>query len=324
MDIIESLHAFEKIKLLADQRRLEILRLLMASPATLTQLSRKVRRSPAWVRHHLQLLESANLVEMTEIRTTGKVTEKYYRARAAAFLLQEVILPKTKQPMIVFSGSHDLALEDAARRLARHVRMLSLPVGSLDGLVNLRLGLCQLSGAHLLEEGGGYNVSHVQYIFPDRDMELLTVGQRTQGLLLAPGNPKSIKGIADLARPGVRFVNRNRGSGTRLWFDSELKKLGVPIGAIYGYDRLVKTHTEAASLIRAGSADAALGLQAAARQHWLDFIPLFEERYDLVLPCDQEETLAPLLDYIQSADFRRSLDMLTGYNTAHSGEQIPV
>jgi molybdate-binding protein/DNA-binding HxlR family transcriptional regulator len=324
MDIIESLHAFAQIKLLADQRRLEILRLLMASPATLTQISRKVRRSPAWVRHHLQALESANMVEMTEIRTTGKVTEKYYRARAAAFLLQEVILPKTKQPIIVFSGSHDLGLEDAARRLASRVRMLSLPVGSLDGLVNLRLGLCQLSGAHLLEAHGEYNISHVQYMFPDLDMELLTVGHRSQGLMLAPGNPKRINGIADLARPGIRFVNRNRGSGTRLWLDSELKKLGVPAGAIYGYERLVKTHTEAAALIRAGSADAALGLQAAARQNWLDFIPLFEERYDLVLPRDQEETLAPLLDYIQSADFRRSLDMLTGYNTAHSGEQIPV
>jgi putative molybdopterin biosynthesis protein len=324
MDIIESLHAFDKIKLLADQRRLEILRLLMASPATLTQLSRKLRRSPAWVRHHLLLLRSVHLIEMTEIRTTGKVTEKYYRARAAAFLLHEVILPRTKRPMIVFSGSHDLAMEDAARRLARHVQVLSLPVGSLDGLVNLRLGICQFSGTHLLEAGGEYNVAHVQCIFPDRDMELLTVGHRTQGLMLAPGNPKRINGIADLARPGIRFVNRNRGSGTRLWLDAELKKLNVPTGAIHGYERLVMTHTEAASLIRAGSADAALGLQAAASQHWLDFIPLFEERYDLVLPRDQEQPLTPLLDYIQSADFRRSLDKLAGYNTAHSGEQIPV
>ncbi len=114
------------------------------------------------------------------------------------------------------------------------------------------------------------------------------------------------------------------GSGTRLWFDSELKRTGISPGEIRGYDHIVKTHTEAASLIETGRADAALGLQAAARQHRLDFVSLFEERYDLVLPREQEKTLAPFLDYIQSADFRRSLDSLTGYNTAHSGEHIQL
>lgn len=324
MHNVEPLQAFDQIKLLADPRRMTILRHLMTAPATLTHLARSMGRSPAWIRHHIKSLESAGLVEMAEVRTTGTVTEKYYRARAGAFLLQELILPKSKRPSIVFSGSHDLALEAAATSLSKRINLLNLPVGSLDGLVNLRQGLCQVSGAHLLDENGEYNTTYVRHLFPDRDMEIITLANRTQGLMLAVGNPKRVKKIADLADRKVRFVNRNAGSGTRLWFDSQLHKLKIPVEKIKGYGHLVATHTEAASLIKSGKVDAAIGLQAAARQHGLDFVPLFEERYDLILPREREKTLTPLLDYIQTIDFRRSLDSLTGYNTAHSGEQIPI
>jgi len=324
MDAVETLEAFEQIKLLADSRRMQILRLLMAAPATLTHLARSLGQSPAWIRHHLLALESANLVELAEVRTTGTVTEKFYRAKAGAFLLQELILPMSKKPAVIFSGSHDLALEATASSLARHFNLLNLPVGSLDGLVNLRQGLCQISGAHLLAESGEYNVPYVRHLFPDRDMELITLAHRTQGLMLTAGNPEGIGGIAALARAGVRFANRNAGSGTRLWLDAELKRQGIPPEQINGYDRVVKTHSEAASLIESSKADAALGLQAAAHQHHLDFIPLFEERYDLVLPREQECVLAPLLDYIQTVSFRQAAEALTGYTTAHSGEQIPL
>jgi molybdate-binding protein len=324
MNDIESLRAFEQIKVMADARRMWVLRLLMAKPATLTQLARTLKHSPAWVRHHIQALESAQLVELTEIRITGKVTEKYYRARAGAFLLQELILPATRKRAIVFSGSHDLALEAMARRLARHILLLNSPVGSLDGLINLRLGLCHIAGAHLLDESGEYNTPYIRRLFPDREMEIFTLANRTQGLIAKAGNPKGIKCLADLARSNVRFVNRNPGSGTRLWLDTELKRLGIASTQIDGYDREVKTHSEAASLIEMGQADATLGLQAAAHRHGLDFTPLCEERYDLVLPREQEKKLAPVLDYIQTLDFRNTLNSLTGYNTAHSGEQIPL
>ncbi len=324
MKKVESLHAFDQIKLLADTRRMEILRLLMASSATLTQLARILGQSPAWVRHHILALESADLIELAETRTTGKVTEKFYRAKASALLLQEVILPKSKRPAVIFSGSHDLALEIIAERLAKHVTLLSLPVGSLDGLVNLRQGLCQVSGAHILDESGEYNTPTVRHLFPDRDMDVITLAYRTQGLILAEGNPKGIKSIADLPRPGVRFVNRNAGSGTRLWLDAELRRRGISSDVIDGYGTTVKTHSEAAELIETGQADVSLGLQAAARQHELDFIPLFEERYDLVLPREQEQALHPLLDYLQTLDFRKSLSVLTGYNPTHTGEQILV
>jgi putative molybdopterin biosynthesis protein len=175
-----------------------------------------------------------------------------------------------------------------------------------------------------LDESGVYNTPFVRHLFPDRDVEIVTLAHRTQGLMLAAGNPKRIKKVLAIAKAHVRFVNRNAGSGTRLWFDAELRKLKIAPKKINGYDKIVKTHSDAASLIETGKADVALGLQAAAHQHGLDFIPLFEERYDLILPRENEKTLVPLLDYLQTTNFRNELKALTGYNTTHSGEQIPL
>ena len=96
---------------------------------------------------------------------------------------------------MIFSGSHDLALEGMAEHLQKHLTLLSLPVGSLDGLVNLRQGLCQISGSHLLDESGEYNTPFVRHLFPDRAVEIITLAHRTQGLMLASGNPKGVKKI---------------------------------------------------------------------------------------------------------------------------------
>jgi putative molybdopterin biosynthesis protein len=322
MDGIETLHTLGQIKLLADARRMNILCLLMASPATLTHLARTLKQSPAWVRHHLLALQAADLVEMIEVRKTGKVTEKYYQAKAGAFLLQQLVVPKTKKPALIFSGSNDLALESMAHHLGKHFHLLNFPIGSLDGLVYLRQGLCQFSGSHILDEDGEYNASTVRHLFPDREVEMVTLAYRIQGLIVRPGNPKSFKRIQDIARSGMRFVNRNPGSGTRLWFDAELKRLKMDTKQIKGYDQIAKTHSESAAMIEQDLADVTLGLQAAAHQHHLDFIPLYEERYDLVVPHENEEFISPLLDYLQTAAFRNELNSLTGYNSAHSGEQI--
>jgi putative molybdopterin biosynthesis protein len=324
MPNIELLNSFEAIKVLADPRRLEILRLLMASPATLTQLGRRLKRSPAWIRHHLMALEHARLVQLHEVRVAGRATEKYYRAVAGALWLEQLVLPKTRLPVVVFSGSHDPVLQPVADRLSGHELFLTLYVGSLNGLANLRQGFCQLTGIHLLHETGEYNRPYVRHFFPDREVELITLAHRTQGLMLAAGNPKSVRGIRDLARSGLKFVNRNAGSGTRLWLERELHRLGLDPALIGGLDQQVSTHTMAASYVKSGKADAALGLQAAAHECDLAFVPLFEERYDLVLPPQAERTLAPFLDFIQTAEFRTRVRAMTGYNTAHSGELIPM
>jgi putative molybdopterin biosynthesis protein len=325
MPFIEHLHTFAQIKLLADKRRLAILRLLMAAPASLTQLGLALGEHPAWVRHHLKQLEQAGLVEIVETRVTSGVVEKFYRARANGLLLQELILPEdAAHPTVVFSGSHDLAIELLARQLSAHLNILTLPVGSLDGLVTLRQGLCNFSGAHLMDSSGEYNAPFVRHFFPDRATLLITLAHREQGLILFPGNPKQIQNLSDLARPEVVFVNRQKGSGTRLWLDNELHRLSIPADQIRGYDREVRLHTECASLVQNGEADVAIGLHAAAHQAGLDFIPLFQERYDLVFPREQANFLMPLLDTIQTSAFRQSVNNLNGYDTTHTGEQIPL
>jgi putative molybdopterin biosynthesis protein len=324
METIKPLHAFEQIKILADANRMTILRLLMAGPATLTQLGVSVGEHPAWVRHHVKILEAAQLIEISELRITAGVTEKFYRAKASALLLQELILPKSQKPVIIFSGSHDTGLEHIAQQLSRHVSILSLPVGSLDGLVNLRQGLCHVAGAHLLDTNGEYNTPFVRHLFPDRSVSMVTLAHRIQGLIVAPGNPKGIKSISDLAREDVQFINRNPGSGTRLWLDKELRRINLPAEQIRGYENTVQTHSQSAHCVQTGQADVAIGIQAAAWEIELDFIELFEERYDLIIPDEQVRLVNPLLEHLQTGSFRRELNSLTGYNTAHSGEKIPL
>lgn len=322
MDKITALHTFDQIKLLADARRLRLLRLLMAAPATLTQLAKTVGESPAWVQHHIKTLEAAGLVELDSVRATSAFFEKYYRARASGFLLQELILPQGEKPTAIFSGSHDLALEALAERLQTRLRLLALPVGSLGGLVNLRQGLCQISGAHLLDENGEYNAPTVRRLFPEHGVSLVTFANRIQGLMVAPGNPRGIRSLADLTRAELRFLNRNPGSGTRIWLERELARQGIPVSAIQGYENCVSTHSQAAEAVRRGEADVSLGIQAAAQNQGIGFLPLFEERYDLVVPLVHQSILAPLLDALQTAAFRHAAEALTGYSASHSGEQI--
>ncbi len=322
---IQPLHSYEQLKLLADPRRLRILRQLMTAQASLTQLGQALGEHPAWVRHHLKQLEAAGLVELVETHIEAGVVEKFYRARAGGFLLQELILPENPgRPAVVFSGSHDLAVELLARDLAPHLDLLLMPVGSLDGLVSLRQNLCQVAGCHLLDASGEYNLPTVRHFFPDRPTRVVTLAHREQGLMTAPGNPKGIHGLADLRRTDVRFVNRNPGSGTRLWIDQQFHLLGILPAEVRGYEMCVQTHTESARQVHSGAADAAIGLHASAVQFGLDFMPLFHERYDLVLAQDQLSQVTPLLDTIQTGAFRRRMDTLTGYETTHTGEQIPL
>jgi putative molybdopterin biosynthesis protein len=325
MSSITSIHSFDQLKLLADPRRLAILQHLMSAPATLTSIGNVIGEHPAWVRHHLKKLEDVGLVKLVETRIQSGVVEKYYQACSNGYLLQELILPQdSTKPVIVFSGSHDLVIELLARKLSKYFLLLTLPVGSLDGLITLRQNLATLSGTHLLDESGEYNLPFIRRFFPDRNMIVITLAHREQGLMVAPGNPKSIHSLNDLARPDITFVNRNPGSGTRLWLDRQLTSLGIPLEIIHGYGTSIITHTECASLIKAGKADVALGLQAAAHQHGLDFLPLFEERYDIVFNQEHAPMLTPLLDRLQALSFRRQVDALTGYATGHTGEQIPL
>ncbi|MCA9932781.1 MAG: helix-turn-helix domain-containing protein, partial [Anaerolineales bacterium] len=275
---IRALHKFEYLKLLADNNRLMILRHLMAGPATLSQLSKLLSTYPARLRHHVKLLEEAGLVALTNTRVGQGFVEKFYQATARAFVVNLTLLP-VSLPIgaIVVWGSDDLALE----RLAAHLHemdgmpdLFTLPVGSLDGLIALRQGLCQLAGCHLLDaETGEYNSAHVRRLFPGQEMLLVTLAYRQQGLMVAPGNPLAVHSLADLTREDVRFANRLRGAGTRVWLDLQLRQLEISPLEIRGYETAWRTHLQVAEAVATGQADVGLGVKAAVRPFQLDFIP---------------------------------------------------
>jgi len=155
-------------------------------------------------------------------------------------------------------------------------------------------------------------------------MRVITLAYREQGLMTAPGNPKAIRSLADLARQDVSFINRNPGSGTRLWLDRHLQESGIPTEKVNGYANFVNTHTACGRAVQSGAADVALGLRATAHQLGLDFIPLFHERYDLIYTQEQSQLLEPLMDTIQTLPFRQGVNALHGYDTTHTGELIPL
>ena len=331
MEPLQPIRNFEHIKLLSDSRRLAILRLLMAGPGSLSTLGRALGEHPARARHHLKLLEQAGLVELVETRPLPGFVEKYYRATAQAFMLSALVLPAWSEgETLVALVSHDLALDLLARRVEQAhtgLRFLPVPVGSLDGLVALRQGLARLAGCHLLDaDTGQYNLPYVRHFFPDRPMAVFTLAYRQQGLLVAPGNPLGLRGLQDLARQDVLLVNRNLGSGTRLWLDRQLRLLGLPPAVVRGYDQEVRTHTAVAEAVAQGRANAGIGLLAAARRFGLDFIPLFQERYDLVLPEEDLSLppLQPLFELLNSGQYRQAVAELSGYETAHTGERLTL
>jgi putative molybdopterin biosynthesis protein len=203
--------------------------------------------------------------------------------------------------------------------------LASANVGSLGGLLALSRGEAHLAGSHLLdEETGEYNVSYIQRHLPGRRVVLVHLAARVQGLIVPRGNPRGMSSLRDLAAPGVQFVNRQRGSGTRVLLDYQLRQLGISPSAIAGYEREQYTHLAVAADVASGAADAALGILAAARALDLDFIPLFNEEYQLVILREHYNSpvMAPVLDIIRDARFQKEVEALGGYDISNMGEKI--
>ena len=228
---------------------------------------------------------------------------------------------------ILIIGSHDLALDLVGDELSARYPGLALSsthVGSMAGLAALKKGHCHLAGTHLLDEATGeYNLPFVRQQFGEARLRLITLAHRQQGLMVAPGNPKGIRGWADLARADVSFINRQPGAGTRVLLDYHLKLEGIPPDRVTGYRREVFTHLAVAAAVAGGSADVGLGLLAAASALGLDFLPLVMERYDLVLREEefQTERIQRLLAVLRSEEFGRRLEGLGGYDTRETGRE---
>jgi putative molybdopterin biosynthesis protein len=238
---------------------------------------------------------------------------------------------------IVHIGSHDLTLDLLAQHLAEMTsdsptpdrsaqrRFVSAHAGSLGGLIALRRGEAHLAGSHLLDpETGEYNFSYIKQYLPDVPVVVVTLLRREQGLVVAQGNPKNIASLKDLARPDVRFVNRQRGAGTRVLLDYRLKELGIEAESVHGYRREEYTHLAVAAAVQSGVADCGLGVRAAARALDLDFVSVEWERYDLVIPQQfyESELLQPLLTLIRGESFRKVVAELEGYDSSAMGEVV--
>jgi putative molybdopterin biosynthesis protein len=229
---------------------------------------------------------------------------------------------------IVAIGSHDLVLDLAASALRADDPMVTLAssnVGSLGGLVALRDGLCHLAGSHLLDPAtGAYTLPYVDRILGDADVRVVRLVHRDQGLMVAAGNPLGLTGMKDLAGAGVRYINRQRGAGTRMLLDHELARHQISPDGVDGYAREEHTHLAVAAAVAAGRGDAGLGILAAARAFGLDFVPVTREPYDLVVTATAMDSplLAPLWALLASGRFQAAVTDLGGYSTDEMGRRI--
>ncbi len=229
---------------------------------------------------------------------------------------------------VVAIGSHDMTLDLLASHVRRerpNMTLASSNVGSMGGLIALARGEAHIAGSHLLDEATGeYNLSFIRRFLRGRNVVVVNLVQRIQGLILPKGNPQGIEILDDLTRDGIVFLNRQRGSGTRLLLDYKLNELGIEPDSIQGYDREEYTHLAVAAAVAGGRADVGLGILSAANAMGLDFVPLLSEQYDLVIPSEhyESERVRFVLSLIRSDAFKAEVNALGGYETATMGHVV--
>ena len=234
---------------------------------------------------------------------------------------------KLKNTVVVI-GSHDPLLDEVGNML--HIEdeslyMSSSHVGSMGGIMAIRRGECHVAGCHLLDtENGSYNISFMKKYFPNGGVKLVRCVGRQQGLMVAKDNPLQMNSFADIAKQGMRYVNRQKGSGTRILADYLCKEHNIDPAAVYGYDREEMTHTSVAAQIANGSADAGMGIYSAAKLYDLDFIPICVETYDLIISDSAWDTpmVQQLLRVLKSKEFAEKMEELGGYTVEQPGEVV--
>ncbi len=244
-----------------------------------------------------------------------------YEEVEAELLVDEKELINT----VVIIGSHDICIDIIADEIRKkdNIRISSSNVGSLSGLIALKKGISHIAGSHLLDlDTGEYNISYVKKYLKGMKVHIFNFVLREQGLIVKKGNPKGIKGIKDLVRQDIKFVNRQPGSGTRVLLDYKLKQINISPKNINGYEHEEFTHMAVAVDVLSGVADCGIGIFAAAKALNLDFIPIGKEQYDLIIPSEflDDPKIKKILEIIQSPRFKKRVESLGGYDPQNSGK----
>lgn len=280
------------------------------------RIGRQLRIDPTFLNSYLQ--GTAVLPQIPNDTLDNKTT----------FMSTEESKPDSQLEKLHFSGSNEPIIE-LLQEFLKHSRvpfeLIPHYTGSMEGLINLYKRKSEIAGIHLWDaKTEDYNLPFVQYVLPTEAVTIINLVQRVQGWIVPPGNPHDLQAWQDIVQKGLRFINRQKGSGTRLRIDGYLQQAQISPATIKGYELEETTHFGVACAIATGKADAGIGVQAAAHRLNLGFIPLFHERYDLV--CLQETTLTAkwkqLMSILTSAPFRLAINSEAGYDTTLTGQVL--
>ena len=265
-------------------------------------------------------------------KVTGKwifprhLVEQWVESSTVNYPQNHNVLPPY-EGLLVIAGSNDILLEKALSLFnSRHSGHLAVfgNLGSVGGISALRRSLCHMATSHLLQENGHeYNFDFLQRQF-ERMPVVVNFCKRDQGILLQKGNPRNITAVKDLGEPGIRIVNRSLATGTRLLFDRELKRAGIAGERLAGYDREVNRHMDVGLEILGGRADAGPGIRPVASLLGLAFMPLRQERYDLLVTRERffDQGIQYFLSLLHEKAFVRAAEQLEGYDVSKSGQMI--
>lgn len=263
-----------------------------------------------------------------QLRINPSVLEKYLHGTASGnnTTLSDMSPNSPELAMIRFIGSHDPIVELLFEFL-RHAPLSVMSSisfkGSMEGLISLYRQEADITGIHLWDEvSKDYNTSFVKHVIPGESVCMVNLVQRDQGFIVAPGNPLKLHTWEDITLEGLNFINRQKGSGTRLRLDAYLRAAKISPGRILGYEHEESTHSGIACRVASGQADVGVGVKAAALRLGLDFIPLFQERYDLVCLASTAKTpiWQQLVDILKSPGFLQAIQQHQGYDTSLTGK----
>jgi putative molybdopterin biosynthesis protein len=272
---------------------------------------------------------AGNITTLTRAQAVMRIPPESEGVAEGATIQGELLCaPEELDRILVCVGSHDNVLDllaDELMGLDSPFRLVSTHVGSMGGITAIRNGACHLSGMHLFDEGtGDFNFPDLAKFLPGVEVAVINLAIRHQGLIVQKGNPLNIRGVKDLGRKDLRFINRQRGAGTRILLDWHLKEAGMKASAVAGYDKEESTHMAVAVNVLTGAAQCGMGIFAAAHALDLGFVPLARERYDRVIPVKflHDPRIEAVLGLMRSRDFQARIEALGGYETHLTGQRM--